>query len=80
MVMACGGEHTLVLTGCDLGNFGQLGHGDETDQLVLMLVAEEEFKEAQIVMVAAGGYQSVTLGVEGRVRRGGKVTSNWPQP
>ena len=42
VVMACGGEHTLVLMSCDFGHFGQLGHGDETDQLVLMLVAEME--------------------------------------
>jgi len=67
VVMACGGEHTLVLMSCDFGHFGQLGHGDETDQLVLMLVAEMEFKEAQSVIVAAGGYHSVALGVEGRV-------------
>jgi len=73
VMVACGNNHTLVLTiagsvwSCGEGGSGRLGHGDESDQLLLTLVVEERFKDAQIVMVAAGGSQSVALGAEGRV-------------
>jgi len=73
VMVACGSNHTLVLTAlgcvwsCGCGLFGQLGHGDMADQLVLTLVAEERLRGALIVMVAAGGLHSVAVGVEGRV-------------
>jgi len=72
MMVSCGGEHTLVLTAdavwsCGCGSYGQLGHGDTADKLVLTLVGAEGFRGAQIVMVAAGGLHSVALGTEGRV-------------
>jgi len=49
------------------GSFGQLGHGNKADKLVLTLVVAERFKGAQIVMLAAGGHHSVALGAEGKV-------------
>ena len=52
---------------CSWGVFGQLGHGDTADKLVLMIVGVEGFRGAQIVMVAAGGAHSVALGAAGRV-------------
>ena len=73
VMVACGGEHTLVLTAvgcvwsCGEGSLGQLGHGDASNQLVLTLVGEEGFRGAQIVMVAAGGNHSVALGADGIV-------------
>ena len=73
VMVGCGNSHMLVLTvmgfvwSCGEGGLGRLGHGDETDQLVLMLVAAERFGGGQIVMVAAGGFHSVALGEKGRV-------------
>eukprot|EP00277_Geminigera_cryophila_P002326 CAMPEP_0179427482 /NCGR_PEP_ID=MMETSP0799-20121207/13417_1 /TAXON_ID=46947 /ORGANISM="Geminigera cryophila, Strain CCMP2564" /LENGTH=482 /DNA_ID=CAMNT_0021202547 /DNA_START=278 /DNA_END=1726 /DNA_ORIENTATION=+ len=73
VMVACGAEHTVVLTAvgclwsCGWGFFGQLGHGDTADKLVMTLVGEEGFRGAQIVMVAAGGYHNVALGAEGGV-------------
>ena len=49
------------------GRDDRLGHGGSADQLVLTLVAAERFKEAQIVMVAAGGGHSVAVEAEGSV-------------
>jgi len=54
VMVACGNNHTLVLTiagcvwSCGEGSSGRLGHGDESDQLLLTLVVEERFNEAQI--------------------------------
>jgi len=73
MMVACGGQHTLVLTvgglwTCGKGEHGVLGHGDEADKLVLTQVAAECFKgNAQIVMVAAGAGHSAAVGTEGSV-------------
>jgi len=78
VMVACGGRHTLVLTAlglahgglvwsCGSGDFGQVGHGDQATHLVLTLVAEERFKDALVVMVAAGGGHSVALGTDGTV-------------
>jgi len=73
VMVACGGAHTLVLTAagfvwsCGYGRYGRLGHGDEADKLVLTCVGAVEFRGAHIVMVAAGGHHSVTLGIDGRV-------------
>mmetsp|Transcript_88483 Transcript_88483/g.129403 ORF Transcript_88483/g.129403 Transcript_88483/m.129403 type:complete len:239 (-) Transcript_88483:260-976(-) len=73
VMVCCGGKHTLVLTAvgciwsCASGLCGRLGHDDTADQLVLTLVGTEGFREAQIVMVAAGGAHSVALGAEERV-------------
>ena len=72
-MVACGAQHTLVLTvgglwTCGKGNYGALGHGDEADKLVLTQVAAECFKgNAQIVMVAAGVRHSAGMGAEGGV-------------
>jgi len=73
VMVACGNSHTLLLTAagrvlsCGFGHFGQLGHGDKANKLVLTLVAAEQFRGAKIVMVAAGGFHSVALGAEGIV-------------
>jgi len=78
VMVACGKAHTLVLTAegcvwsCGWGYYGQIGHGDKADKLLLTLVAEQQFGGAKIVMVAAGGNHSVTLGAEGRVWTWGK--------
>ena len=71
IMVACGAQHTLVLTvgglrTCGSGKCGALGHGDEADKLVLTQVAPERFEgNAQIVMVAAGLRHSVGMGAEG---------------
>jgi len=72
VMVSCGDQHTLDTlvptgVGCGWGYTGQVGHGDTANKLVFMLVAEERFRGAQIVMVAAGGRHSVAVGAEGRV-------------
>jgi len=73
LMLACGMEHTMVLTvgglwTCGKGKHGKLGHGDIANRLVLTQVAAEHFEgNAQIVMVAAGGSHSVAMGTEGGV-------------
>jgi len=73
VMVACGDAHTLVLTAassvwsCGWGHYGQLGHSDTVDQLVLTLVEDQGFRGAHIVMVSAGLYHSVALGADGRV-------------
>ena len=49
MMVSCGGKRTLVLTAvavwsCGCGSYGQLGHGDTADKLVLTLVGAEGFQ------------------------------------
>jgi len=71
-MVPCGQEHTLLLTAvgvwsCGWGDYGQLGHGDTADKLVLTLVGAEGFRGVQIDMVAVGGAHSVALGADGRV-------------
>jgi len=51
VMVSCGGEHTLVLTAitvwsCRWGSYGQLGHGDTADKLVLTLLGAEGFRWA----------------------------------
>ena len=73
LMVACGMEHTMVLTvgglwTCGKGKYGKLGHGDIANRLVLTQVAAEHFEgNAQIVMVAAGALHSVAMGSEGGV-------------
>ena len=82
VMVACGGSHTLVLTAmgcvysCGAGYYGQLGHDafmstaqqfSGADKLVLTLVGATKFRDAQIVMIAAGALHSVALGADGRV-------------
>jgi len=62
VMVAVGYEHTACVMvrgtlwtwGCSWGGFGQLGHGDTAEKLMLMLVWAEGFRGAQIVMVATG--------------------------
>jgi len=81
VMVACGARHTLVLTAaclvwsCGEGGGGQLGHGDLSTHLVLTLVAEEQFKDAQMVMVAAAEFHSLALGTDGRVWTWGRNDS-----
>jgi len=44
---------------CGWVGCGQLGHGDTADKLVLTLVGVEGFRGAQIIMVVAGGVDSI---------------------
>ena len=73
VVVACGGMHTVVLTAvgcvwsCGLGDDGRLGHVNQTDQLMLALVAGDQFRETHIVMVAAGRDHSMVLDADGTV-------------
>jgi len=71
IMVACGVQHTLVLTvgglwTCGSAEYGALGHGDEADKLVLTQMAPERFKgNAQIVMVAAGLRHSMGMRAKG---------------
>jgi len=74
VMVACGDNHTLVLMAlslemwsCGCGMYGQLGHGDIADKLVLTLVGADGVRGVQIVMVATGAAHSVALGAEGKV-------------
>jgi len=73
VMVACGGMHTIVLTdvgcvwSCGLGDDGRLGHGNQADQLMLALVASDQFRGAHIVMVAAGRDHSMALDADGSV-------------
>jgi len=75
LMVAChgGNAHTIVLTvgglwTCGTGQYGLLGHGDETDKIVLTQVVVECFEgNAQIVMVVGGEMHSVAVGSEGGV-------------
>lgn len=73
MMVACGDDHSLVLTAdglvwsCGCGTFGRLGHGDEERKWTLTLVRFGNLKGSHIVMLAAGGTHSVALGTEGTV-------------
>jgi len=72
----CGNAHTIVLTvgglwTCGTGQYGLLGHGDETDKIVLTQVVVERFEgNVQIVMFVAIGMHSVAVGSEGGVWTG----------
>ena len=72
IVMAeCGSFHSVVVSaegrvltfGC--GDSGRLGLNDEQDRLVPTLLAAEVFKGSKIVTVAAGGFHTMAVGVNG---------------
>ena len=71
--MACGYAHTVVATeGGDvytfgLGLYGQLGHGDEENQLAPRRVPAAGFNGERVVMVAAGNEHTVALSEAGHV-------------
>jgi len=72
IVMAeCGVYHSLVVSAeggvwiFGAGRFGRLGHNDEQDRLVPTLLAAEVFKGSKIVTVAAGGFHTMAVGVNG---------------
>ena len=73
MMVACAEEHTVVATeGGGVYTFGhgeegQLGHGDEEDQLAPRRVPAAGFNGERVVMVAAGGGHTVALSEAGHV-------------
>jgi alpha-tubulin suppressor-like RCC1 family protein len=74
IVMAsCGCYHSVVVSAegrvFTFGNgmFGCLGDNDEHDRLVPTLLAAEVFEGSLIVTVAAGGYHTMAVGVNGRL-------------
>jgi alpha-tubulin suppressor-like RCC1 family protein len=73
LMVACGDAHTAVATeGGGVytfgnGEVGQLGHGDEENQLAPRRVPAAAFNDERIVMVAAGGSHTVALSEAGHV-------------
>ena len=73
VMAACGGSHSVVVSAegrvCTFGHgrFGCLGLNDEQDRLVPALLAAEVFEGSTIVTVAAGGYYTMAVGVNGRL-------------
>ena len=73
LMVACGEEHTVVATeGGGVYTFGggedgQLGHGDEENQLAPRRVPAAGFNGERVVMVAAGDQHTVALSEAGRV-------------
>ena len=68
---ACGWCHSVVVWvegrvwTFGFGYYGQLGHNDEQHRLVPKLLAAELFEGSKIVTVAAGGWHTMTVGVNG---------------
>ena len=54
---------------------GRLGHNDEQQRLVPTLLAAEVFKGSKIVTVAAGGYYTMAVGVNGALWAWGRGSS-----
>ena len=73
LMVACGLAHTAVATEgggvytFGYGEYGQLGHGDEENQLAPRRVPAVGFNGERIVMVAAGGRHTVALSEAGHV-------------
>ena len=73
LMVDCGWYHTVVLTeGGGVytfghGEYGQLGHGDEENQLAPRRVPAAGFNGERVVMVATGNFHSVGLSEEGHV-------------
>ena len=69
VAIAAGGAHSMVLTDAGEvlsfgeGKHGQLGHGDEEDQLVPKVI--EALSDRRVVAIAAGGAHSMVLTDEG---------------
>jgi alpha-tubulin suppressor-like RCC1 family protein len=73
LMVACGDGHTAVVTEgggvytFGKGSYGQLGHGDEENQLAPRRVPAAGFNGERVVMVAAGGAHTVALSEAGHV-------------
>ena len=70
VMAACGLYHSVVSAEGRVWTFGQgqngrLGLNDEQERLVPTLLAAEVFKGSKIVTVAAGGYYTMAVGVNG---------------
>ena len=78
LMVGCGDAHTAVATEgggvytFGFGEYGQLGHGDEEDQLAPRRVPAAGYNGERIVMVAAGGDHTVALSEAGHVFTWGK--------
>ena len=84
LMVACGDWHTVVATEgggvytFGLGEYGRLGHGDESNQLAPRRVPAAGFNGERIVMVAGGGGHTVALSEAGHVFTWGKAsTGSW---
>ena len=73
LMVACGDEHTAVLTEgggvftFGKGSFGRLGHGTEDSQLAPRRVLAAGFSYERVVMLAAGEAHTVGLSEKGHV-------------
>ena len=73
LMVACGWAHTVVATEGGVvytfgyGQYGQLGHTDEKDQLAPRQVPAAGFNDERIMMVAAGELHTVALSEAGNV-------------
>ena len=73
MLVACGGNHTVAVTGsgfvwtCGYNAYGQLGHRDRFNRRVFTLVHPLKFFQAKIVVAAGGAFHSVVATEEGEV-------------
>ena len=73
LMVTCGAWHTAVVTEdggvytFGRGDDGRLGHGDEDDYLVPMLVPRSAFNGERVVMVAVGNSHTVALSEAGHV-------------
>ena len=75
MSVSAGGWHSLAITTDDAvwswgwGHFGQLGHGDEQNQLLSKKI--EAFAGRRAVAVSAGEYHSLAITADGSLWRWG---------
>ena len=73
VMAACGWYHSVVVSAegrvwtFGLETCGCLGLNDEQNRLVPTLLAAEVFEGSMIVTVAAGGYHTMAVGVNGRL-------------
>ena len=81
VMAACGWHHSVVVSAegrvCTFGQGwnGCLGLNDEQSRLVPALLAAEVFEGSMIVTVAAGGYHTMAVGVNGRLWAWGSGSS-----
>lgn len=80
IAVACGKDHTVLLTKagcvwtCGDGQWGKLGHGDQTSRLILKLVdMSNESLPNRVCMVAAGYHHTVALTSQGKVFTWGRA-------
>jgi len=77
VMVGCGNSHTLLLTpagrvlSCGFGHFGQLGHCDKANKLVLTLVAVEHLGGPRLSWWRLVGFIAWLWGQRGQCGLGG---------